>query len=132
MPGMARLVDDNGQIALVGVGDAFHLAADVHKLLLEAGSQARLVDLRSVKPMDEILLRRLGDECSYVFSFETGSIIGGAGARIAQLLWDKTSKVINFGYPDSFVPHGKTELLKQRIGFTPEALAERIIQITQT
>jgi len=132
MPGMARLVDDNGQIALVGVGDAFHLAADVHKLLQDEGIPTRLVDLRSVKPMDEILLRRLGDECAYIFSCETGSIIGGAGARIAQLLWDKPSKVINFGYPDSFVPHGKTELLKQRIGFTPEALAGRIIQITQT
>lgn len=40
MPGKAKLVCPEGNIALVGVGDAFHLASEVHKLLKDAGIDA--------------------------------------------------------------------------------------------
>jgi len=129
LPGKARLVENQGEIALIGIGDAFHTAVAVHELLKDSDIQARLIDLVSIKPLDAEVIGQLGDSCTHIFSIENNSFIGGAGAMIGQLLWDKACKVINLGYPDQFVPHGRTELLKAKIGFTPEALSKRIIQI---
>jgi 1-deoxy-D-xylulose-5-phosphate synthase len=51
------------------------------------------------------------------------------GARITQLLSTYPVKVINFGYPDSFIPHGKISELLDEIGFTPAKLYNKISQI---
>lgn len=130
-PGQAKLVHQAGKIALIGIGDAFLLASKVHVLLAEKGIKSSLVDLRSVKPMDEVLLNSLAKDSEFIFTFETNSIIGGAGSRITQFLCDSSCRVVNFGYPDSFVPHGKTDALNERIGFTPDALLQRVLTITQ-
>ena len=53
-------------------------------------------------------------------------ITGGVGSRIGQLLEEEPCKVINFGYPDFFVPQGKIEQLKELIGFTPAHLSQEI------
>jgi deoxyxylulose-5-phosphate synthase len=55
-------------------------------------------------------------------------MIGGIGSRISQLLSKYPVIVQNFGYPDEFIPHGKTELLLEQIGFTADKLSELIIQ----
>jgi deoxyxylulose-5-phosphate synthase len=36
--------------------------------------------------------------------------------------------VIRFGIPDAYVTHGKPALLREEIGLTPEAIAERVVQ----
>lgn len=73
------------------------------------------------------MLLELAGSCSWLFTFETNAVIGGTGARIAQLLAAQPCQVANFGYPDSFVTHGKTEQLNELIGFTPKQLAEQIL-----
>jgi len=126
-PGKAHVLESEGDIALISVGDTLTMVWQIHETLAENKVKARIIDLRSIKPMDEELLYTLADECTHLFTFETGAVIGGAGSRITQLLSDKACKVINFGYPDRFIPHGKVELLNQEIGFTAEALSKRIL-----
>lgn len=116
------------RIALVAVGDALTLAQSTADLLSEDGTRALVINLRSVKPLDTRVLVPLGEACSHVFTFENGSRYGGVGAAISQALAEKPARIINFGYPDSFVPHGDTDLLKKEIGFDPESLAARIRQ----
>ena len=130
-PGIAKLISKEGKLGLIGVGDAFHIAQKVADLLTEKGYPCRLIDLRSVKPLDTKLLSETADECSHIFTFETNSIIGGAGTSIVQLLCDKPCRIVNFGYPDSFVPHGKIELLNERLGFTPAALTQKILDLIE-
>ena len=103
------------------------VAEKTHALLVEAGLNPWLVNLRSLKPLDEALLNELGESCSHLFTFETNAVIGGTGSRIAQLLAAKPCQVVNFGYPDRFIAHGKTEQLNEMIGFTPETLAAGIL-----
>ncbi len=126
IPGKAEILHQGKEIALITDGGARQMAGQTWELLLEAGLDPWLLNLRSLKPLDMELLARLGDECSQVFTFETNAVIGGTGARIAQLLGSKACRVTNFGYPDSFVAHGKTEQLNELIGFTPAQLAQAI------
>ena len=130
-PGKALQLDKQGEVALISAGDSLSLAQKVHAKLAEKGLQARLIDLVSLKPLDEELLLELGRNCHHIYTFETNSILGGIGATIAQLLATEPCKLQNFGYPDSFVPHGKINLLNDLIGLEPEALAEQILKQNQ-
>ncbi|MCB5262241.1 MAG: 1-deoxy-D-xylulose-5-phosphate synthase [Candidatus Cloacimonetes bacterium] len=115
-------------VAFVAVGDALQTAQDTAELLAEAGIRPLIVNLRSIKPLDEKTILALCKACKYIFSFENGSIISGVGARMAQLGCGHKAQVINFGYPDEFIPHGATPLLKQQIGFEPQNLASLVLK----
>jgi 1-deoxy-D-xylulose-5-phosphate synthase len=122
VPGKAHILHKGEGIALVADGGSRQLADDIRALLLKDGLEPMQVDLRSLKPLDMGLTKKLGKDFHTVFTFETNAIIGGTGARIAQLLSGSPCRVVNFGYPDSFVPHGKTEQLNELIGFTAPQL----------
>ncbi len=113
-------------IAFVAVGDALSLARDTAALLAEDGINPVIVNLRSVKPLDDNVLNALGEGCKLIFTFENGSRLGGVGATIAQMLTGKAAQVVSFGYPDRFISHGDTGLLKEQIGFDPQSLATEI------
>lgn len=115
-------------IAFMAVGDALQTAQDTALLLAKDEIRPLLVNLRSIKPLDEKTIIALCKACKYVFTFENGSVISGVGACIAQLGCGHKAQVINFGYPDEFIPHGKTNLLKAQIGFEPENLARMVKQ----
>ena len=127
VPGRAETVHQGKNIALITDGGARTVAEKTRALLVEAGLNPWLVNLRSLKPLDEALLNKLGESCSHLFTFETNAVIGGTGSRIAQLLASKPCQMVNFGYPDRFIAHGRTEQLNEMIGFTPETLGAGIL-----
>ncbi|MCB5278739.1 MAG: 1-deoxy-D-xylulose-5-phosphate synthase [Candidatus Cloacimonetes bacterium] len=113
-------------IAFIAAGDALFTALETAALLAEHNLVPVIVNLRSVKPLDKTTLKALGKACGYIFTFENNAIIGGIGANISQLLAESNAHIINFGYPDRFIPHGATSALKKAIGFYPEALADEV------
>jgi 1-deoxy-D-xylulose-5-phosphate synthase len=125
-PGEAQIVHTGVQIALITEGGAYSIAEQTWQNHSQEGHQPWLINLRSLKPLDETLLLKLAGECTHIFTFETNSAIGGIGSRINQLLAWEQCKVYNFGYPDSFVPHGKMSELNELICFTPEKLSAQI------
>ncbi len=114
-------------IALIACGDAFHVAFEVWKLLQDKGIKSSLIQINSIKPLDTETLTEVAQNCPQIFTFESGSIIGGMGSQIAQLLSTQKVNVLNFGYPDHFIAHGKTEQLLELIGFTAPQLCEKIL-----
>jgi len=132
-PGKAEIINSSDDLsdppyAFVTVGDALSLAIDTANILKRDGCSPLIVNLRSVKPLDENVLHALGKACSHIFTFENNSIIGGTGGRIAQILSESQARVVNFGYPDYFIGHGDTQKLKEEIGFTASHLAEAVRQ----
>lgn len=112
--------------AFVAVGDALELALDTARLLEAENLKPLIINLRSIKPLDDKTLVALGKACTRIFTFENNAIIGGVGARISQLLAESNARVINFGYPDRFITHGATSILKEEIGFCAETLAKEV------
>jgi 1-deoxy-D-xylulose-5-phosphate synthase len=127
-PFPAIIHSNKGKIALVACGDAFFTAEAVYNLLAKDKIPAQLIQLLSVKPLDKNTLLSLASTCNYIFTFENNAVIGGMGARIAQLLATEPVKVINFGYPDHFIAQGKNSELLDEIGFTPNKLHKQIVQ----
>lgn len=119
---------NSGSIALIATGDAFSLCHEVWNILNNQGIKAKLIKLNCIKPLDANAIIAIASGCKQVYTFEHGSIIGGAGSHICQILAQNGIKTTNFGYPDKFIPHGNTELLLDEIGLTPEKLSQVILK----
>ncbi|MDZ4121030.1 MAG: transketolase C-terminal domain-containing protein, partial [Candidatus Cloacimonadaceae bacterium] len=127
--GKADVLHKGKEIALISIGDTSLLASDVYDNLKQAGHKPWLVNLRSIKPLDTGTLESIAQNSQHIFTFETNTITGGIGSAIAQALALHPVKVINFGYPDRFVPHGKMQELNDLIGFTDPELTRRISEL---
>ena len=121
-PGKAKTIHKGKKIALLAAEENLGLASEIWQKRKDKGHQPWLVNLSSLKPMDEELLLEVGGGCQHVFTFESKSVIGGIGSSIAQILAEQACKVVNFGYPDHFVTHGKISELHDLIGFTADKL----------
>lgn len=120
-------VAPQGKFDIWACGKMFECGQKVKELLEENGINAGLVDVTKIKPLDTAPL----DEDNlpeYIITIEDNTIIGGFGHQMAAYLADKPVKVINFAWPDEFIPQGSVDQLLDRYGLTPEKITERIYE----
>ena len=116
-----------GKFDIWACGKMFETGQKVKELLEENGINAGLVDVTKVKPLDMSLID--GNNLpEYIVTIEDNTIVGGLGHQIAAFLADKPVKVLNFAWPDEFIPQGSVEELLERYGLTPENITERIYE----
>ena len=124
--GKSVVVHQGEKIALIGIGNSFSVAEDIHDKLVEKGYQAYLIDARFAKPIDLELLENLKKNISLVVTIEENSKIGGYGSCVNDFYALDDVKVLSFGLPDEFIPHGKTDQLKNKINFNSQSIFEEI------
>ena len=125
-PGKSELISEGKELAILSVGTAFPVAVDVVDMLREKGHDPWLINVRSIKPLDRLLLDKLSQTCSRIITIEPNTLIGGFGSVVRDYLAESPVKITSFGYPDSFVPHGSIAQLNDLIGFTPESIFQKI------
>jgi len=127
-----KLIKRGTQVALLPLGDMYEDAVKVHKLLSAKNISAALIDARFAKPLSVDLYKKIFAKYPVVATFENNTLAGGFGSSVqslaAQLGYggDKP-KIINFGLPDTFIPHGNIERLKADIGLGAEDMAKKIL-----
>ena len=78
--------------------------------------------------MDMEFIDRCLDEYKYVVTVEDGIADGGFGSRIsAHAAQTGKAKVLNVGWPDSFIEHGSISELRAAYGLDSKGIADRII-----
>ena len=83
---------------------------------LEAGKNvnARVVDMRFIKPIDYKLLDEIKDDYKLIVTLEDNVVAGGAGSGVNEYLIKLNSKssILNLGLPDQFIEHADQEQQK--------------------
>ena len=126
------LVNGEG-IALVGYGSGVGIGLETARILEESGIRPTVADARFVKPLDAELVERLALGHDLIVTIEEGVLQGGFGSAVIEHLEDNfnnpggRARVMRVGLPDRFVTHGKPGLLHEEVGFTPAAVAERVL-----
>lgn len=127
--GVSRLLREGGDVAILAFGCMASRALKAARLLAARGIEARVVDMRWVKPMDEEAIR---DACDtrLIVTVEAGVIAGGAGEGVCGYLAEMglDSPVRMLGVPDVFVPQGRADLLSEDLGLDPEGIANAILE----
>lgn len=78
--------EEHTDLAMITYGATFQMCRKAVELLLEKGIHARLVDLRTVKPMDEECIIQTAKDCGKVLVVTEDRFNGGAAATIASVI----------------------------------------------
>jgi 1-deoxy-D-xylulose-5-phosphate synthase len=131
--GTGELIGEGERVALLGYGYGVRVALDAAALLAEHGLSVTVADARFAKPLDETLIERLAAEHELLVTVEENVLAGGFGSAVLGHLEDAYSarrgeraQVIRIGLPDRYVTHGKPALLREEVGLTGVAVADRI------
>jgi 1-deoxy-D-xylulose-5-phosphate synthase len=121
------------RVAFLGYGYGVSVAlAAAERLDEEHGLEATVADARFAKPLDTELLESLAAEHELLVTVEENVLAGGFGSAVLEHLGDRDllgrTRVLRFGLPDRYVTHGKPVLLREEVGLTPEAVAERVAE----
>ena len=75
---------------------------------------ARVVDMRFVKPLDHDLIKEISKDYKLIVTIEDNVIAGGAGSAVNEYLLslNTNARVLNLGLPDEFIEHGDQEQQK--------------------
>jgi 1-deoxy-D-xylulose-5-phosphate synthase len=131
--GRGELLREGETVALLGYGYGVTLALGAADLLSdEHGVDATVADARFAKPLDAELVERLAADHDVLVTVEENVLAGGFGSGVLEHLADHDllgdTRVLRFGLPDRYVTHGKPALIREEVGLTPEAVAERVAQ----
>jgi 1-deoxy-D-xylulose-5-phosphate synthase len=127
------LREDGERVAFLGYGYGVPVALGAaERLADEHGVEATVADARFAKPLDAELVERLASEHELLVTVEENVLAGGFGSAVLEHLADRDllgrARVLRFGLPDRYVTHGKPALLRDEVGLTPEAVAERVAE----
>jgi 1-deoxy-D-xylulose-5-phosphate synthase len=129
--GRGELLREGETVAFLGYGYGVPVALGAaDELAAEHGVDATVADARFAKPLDDQLVERLAAEHDVLVTVEENVLAGGFGSAVLEHLADRDLlrdvRVLRFGLPDRYVTHGKPALLREEVGLTPTAVAERV------
>ena len=105
-------------------------AIETSKLLKEKNIKSCVVNARFVRPLDKDLILPLANRLKKVVTMEEGTLIGGFGSAIVELLNDNEIHipVFRIGIPDVLVDHASPDQSKEKLGLMPKQMSENIIK----
>jgi 1-deoxy-D-xylulose-5-phosphate synthase len=131
--GRGELLHEGERVALLGYGYGVQVANDAAGILAEHDLDVTVADGVFAKPLDAELIGRLAAEHELVVTIEDNVLPGGFGSAVLEHLEDAfaerdvpRARVLRIGLPDRYVTHGKPALLREEVGLTGEAVAERV------
>jgi len=123
--GKAKVLNRNesSDIAILAFGSLFNIAEGVASEL-----NATLIDMRFIKPIDELLLEDLSKTHKLFVTVEENVIAGGAGSAVNEFVNANSLSVniLNFGISDEFPVVGSPEDQKEASNLSKEKLLTKI------
>ena len=132
--GRGEMLLPGDRVALLGYGYGVQVALRAAEILRSRGLEPTVADGRFAKPLDAELTEELAANHELLVTIEENVLPGGFGSAVLEHLEDAfadreddRARVMRVGLPDRYVTHGKPALLREEVGFTGEAVAERVL-----
>ena len=95
--------------------------------LEKQGINIRVIDIHTIKPIDEDMIIKCAKETKHLISVEDHNIIGGLGSIIADVLSEKyPAKLVKMGIKDEFGKSGKAEELLKNYEIDNTAIEKKV------
>ena len=123
--GKGEVLCDGGDVAIIANGLMVNEALEAAKALKADGISARVINMATIKPLDDQLVLKAARECGRVITCEEHSVIGGLGEAVCALLSEQLpTPVRRIGVNDEFGHSGPAAALLKQFGLCAEHLAE--------
>ena len=122
--GKGKILRDGRDVSIISTGYMVHKALDAAEALEKEGISAGVVNMSTIKPLDEELVLECARKTGRIVTAEEHSVHGGLGGAVAELLARKHPVPMAFvGVQDTFAESGDYEKLLEKYGLTPGAIA---------
>ena len=128
--GKANVLKDGSDIVLFACGIMVPEALDVAQTLEEKGYSTAVVNMHTIKPLDEECVLKYSEKCRHIVTMEEHSVIGGLGDAVGSVLLEKCPKrLLKIGVMDRFGQSGKPCDLMDEYGLSAKTVVPRILEI---
>lgn len=125
--GKAVTVRQGGDAAVIAVGIMVAKALEAAGVLAKQGIDCRVINMHTLKPLDEEAIGRVASEVGAIVVAEEHLAHGGLGSRVAQVVTRMKPVPMSFiNLKDRYALSGKAEELLQRCGLTAKDIAEAV------
>ena len=123
--GKAEVLRDGRDVAIVATGLMVAEALAAAEALAGEGISARVINVCTIKPLDEETILAAAAECGRIVTCEEHNIIGGLGEAVCALVSEKAPvPVRRVGVNDEFGHSGPAAFLLKEFGLSAEHVAE--------
>ncbi|MBU1992893.1 MAG: transketolase family protein [Patescibacteria group bacterium] len=128
--GKGDIVRNGKNVCVFAIGSTVSSALEAAEKLEANGKTCRVVNMCSIKPIDEDLIVACAEECDELFSIEDHSIIGGLGSAVSEVLTSKHPKKLHrLGMKDVFGESGKSADLYKKYKLDGDGVYEQIKEL---
>lgn len=121
------LIDKGDDAAIFTTGAAVFRALEAEKNLAAEGYKVKVIEMPTIKPLDEKTILDAAKATGLVFTTEDHNIIGGLGSAVAEVLAEKCPvKLERIGVRDQFTESGDHEELLDKYCLLPQDIADRV------
>jgi len=119
--GTAEKLREGSDVTLIATGLMVYNALVASEILQGNGISAGVIDLHTLKPMDEAAIISAASETGAIVTVEEHLLSGGLGSRVAHILAEnKPTPLVSVGIKDTYAESGSAEVLFEKYGLTPE------------
>lgn len=124
--GRGKVLREGDDVTLVGCGIMVATCLQAAKILQQEGIAARVVDVVTIKPLDEALILESAEKTGAVVTAENANIHGGLGSMVADCLSQcRPTPVLHVAIENQFGRVGVEEFLREAYGLTAEHIASK-------
>ena len=117
---------DGKDVTLIANGMMVQMALEAAKILENEGISARVIDMHTIKPLDEAIVLKAAEETGAIVVSEEHNVIGGLGEAVAACCAENCPvPVVRHGVNDEFGRSGKAPQVLETYGLTAEVMAAK-------
>ncbi|MDO5155456.1 MAG: transketolase family protein [Eubacteriales bacterium] len=125
--GKGVLLRDGKDITIVATGLEVGFALEAAEKLAADGIDARVINIHTIKPLDEEIIIKAAKETKKIFTVEEHSIVGGLGSAVCDVLSEKNpAPVYKIGVRDRFGESGPAVELLHKYQLDGEGIYEQV------
>jgi transketolase len=121
------LREDGAKLLLIADGSMVATALRAADLLREQANPSTVLNVRTIKPLDEATLRARARKAMLTVTLENHSILGGLGGAVAEVLSEEGHRLLRIGSEDVFGETGSTEKLRRARGLDAQSVVKKIL-----
>lgn len=132
--GKGTLLREGKDVTIVATGLCVASAIEAAELLAREGIDAEVIDMASIKPLDEEMILASAAKTGKVITAEEHSIIGGLGSAVCECLSEKAKAPFRFariGMRDQFGETGSAARLIHKYGLDGEGICRQVKDFVQ-
>lgn len=117
---------EGNDVTIIATGLMVQEALKAYDILKTEGIDARVIDIHTIKPIDEEIVIKAAKETGCIVTVEEHNIIGGLGSAVAEVLSEKCpTPLVRVGMKDQFGKSGKPDELLVKFGLHAQNIVDQ-------